>query len=277
METPTIHQLLQDLHDVTGLAVHLYDAQERGLIHFGNYMGLCALLHVSDEAYKTCHNFDAQCFREAAARDDVYVQSCPFGIYTAICPIRDTGKLLGFLQLDSVLCDTPESEQNARELSLAYLPEEDARILQRMASIVRVPEGRLAAIPTILRTVCGYIEANSLFPVGDISLGVLIKRYVKHNLLSPLTLADIAASLHCSKATLTETFRREFGITIVQYIHTLRLTKARHMLLNTELPIGTVAEECGFSGAEYFSSLFKKEVGLSPLLYRKKGGEDLAK
>ena len=268
---------MQDLHRATGLGVHLYDAQQRGLIHFGNYMGLCALLHVSDEAYASCHAFDQQCFREAEACDDVYVKDCPFGIYTAICPIRDTGKLLGFLQLDSVLCDAHESEEASHALALRHLPEESARIRQRLSYIVRVPEERLAAIPTILRTVCGYIEANSLFPVGDISLGVLIKRYIKHNLLSPLTLADIGEGLHCSKATLTDTFRREFGITILQYIHTVRLTKARHMLLNTELPIGTVAEECGFSSAEYFSSLFKKEVGVSPLLYRKKGGEDLAK
>ena len=157
--------------------------------------------------------------------------------------------------------------------ALAYLPDQESRLRAKSRAIPRKSERELEAACTLLHTVCRYIETQNLFPYGLISLGLLAKRYIKHNLQSKLMLADIAANLHCSKATLTETFRREFGITIVQYINQKRLEKACRLLVSTDLPISIVCEECGFSGGEYFSTLFKKTYALSPLAYRKRGND----
>lgn len=269
MRTLTIQQLLQDLHTATGLSAHLYDAQRRGLIHRGNTQPICHLVYTNTESVRPCYAFDDLCFTEAAHTGDVYAAQCPFGLYTAIAPIYDSGKLIGFLQLDGAFLETEATLTNAKRQARAYLPKSEARIDEKLAQTARISEQRAATIPALLRMACGYIEANSLFPVGDITLGILTKRYIKHHLQSKLTLADICTNLHCSKATLTETFRREFGITIVQYINRTRLEKACNLLANTDLPIHTVAEECGFSGAEYFSSLFKRAVGTSPLAYRR--------
>ncbi len=264
----TINRLLQDLHAATGLAVHLYDAQGRMLFHTAGAQPFCSLLHTAPGTRERCLAFDHELFREAERHGDVLARECPFGIFAAICPIFDTDKLNGFLMMSNVMDEAPEHVESVRARALSVLPQDAARIHDRLTSFPKLPRATLNAVPSILRTVCAYIEMQSLFPAGDITLGLLIKRYIKHNLQGKLTLSDIGANLHCSKATLTETFRREFGITIVQYINTLRLQKAEHLLCNTEMPVRTVAEECGFSGAEYFSSLFKKECGCSPLAYR---------
>ncbi len=269
MRTLTIQQLLQDLHVTTGLATHLYDAQQRGLIHYGKTQPICNLVHLNEESHLPCHAFDHLCFGEAKRTGDVFTATCPFGLYAAISPIYDGEKLLGFLQLDCAMLDSEETLANAKRATLAFLPDNPLRIDEKLAQTKKIAAARVATVPSLLRMACGYIEANNLFPVGDITLGILAKRYIKHNLQSKLTLADICTNLHCSKATLTETFRREFGITIVQYINRTRLEKACNLLGNTDLPIHTVAEECGFSGAEYFSSLFKRALGTSPLAYRR--------
>ncbi len=269
MSTPTIQQLLHDLHDVTGLRVHLYDKQRRGLVHFGGHQPLCIFVHTNSDTLPQCHAFDALCFAEAERTGDVFVQNCPFGLYTAICPIFDAGNLIGFLQMDGALRSDEAASANAIKRALAYLPNEAERVAAKVDACTHIDGHVLDATPSILRAACGYIGANGLFPFGNVSLGFLTKRYIQHNLQERLTLSDISTSLHCSKATLTETFRREFGITIVQYINRVRLDRACNMLVNTDLPVCAVAEDCGFSGAEYFSSLFKKEKGLSPLAYRR--------
>lgn len=268
MHTPTIQQLLRDLHDVTGLGVHLYDKQRRGLVHYGNHQPICILVHTSSDTPPQCYAFDELCFSEAERTGDVFVQNCPFGLYTAICPIFDTGNLIGFLQLDGALRLDEAARENAMQRALAYLPNDAQRIAAKLDACTHIDGRVLDGIPSLLRATCGYIGSNSLFPFGNVSLGFLAKRYIQHNLQGRLTLADISTNLHCSKATLTDTFRREFGITIVQYINRVRLERACNMLVNTDLPVYAVAEECGFSGAEYFSSLFKKEKGVSPLAYR---------
>lgn len=271
MSTPTIQQLLRDLHNVTGLSVHLYDKQRRGLLHCGGHQPLCVLVHTNSDSLPLCYAFDALAFSEAERTGEVFVQSCPFGIYTALAPIFDTGNLIGFLLLDGAIRrDGGVSDAYAIERARSFLPNEEERIIQKVHAGLHVEGSVLDAIPSLLRATCGYIGTNSLFPFGNISLGLLTKRYIQHNLQSKLTLADISANLHCSKATLTENFRREFGVTIVQYINRVRLERACNMLIHTDIPICTVAEECGFSGAEYFSSLFKKEKGLSPLAYRRR-------
>lgn len=269
MRTLTIQQLLQDLHAATGLATHLYDAQQRGLIHYGKTQPICNLLHINTGALRPCYAFDDRCFAEAERTGDIFSTECPLGLYTAIAPIFDAGKLIGFLQLDGALIDTDEALTNTRQAILTLSPESAARVDEKLLQTVRIREELATAVPTLLRMACNYIEVNSLFPLGNITLGILAKRYIKHNLQNKLTLADICANLHCSKATLTETFRREFDITIVQYINRVRLEKACNLLCNTDLPIHAVAEECGFSGAEYFSSLFKRALGTSPLAYRR--------
>ena len=268
MATPTVSQLLLDLHTMTGLSVHLYDAQCRGLIHHGKNTPLCALTHINAKALHDCYAFDSACFSHAEQAGDVYTCSCPLGFYIAICPIYDSGKLIGYLQLDSALPDTDEAKERTLSHALAYLPGEEVRIKEKMSAILQIPPEKLEAVPSLMRAVCGYMEAQGLFPFGEISLGLLIKRYIKHNLQSKMSLGDIAKNLHCSKATLTETFRREFDTTIVNYINKARLERACTMLRNTDLPIRTISEECGFSGAEYFSSLFKKQIGISPLAFR---------
>lgn len=269
MDTPTVHQLLLDLHTLTGLSVHLYDAQCRGLIHHGKNSPLCFFAHTNERALADCYAFDSSCFSLAKKTGDVCVCNCPLGFYVAICPIYNSEKLIGYLQLDGAVPDTAKAREHTITHALSYLPDEETRIKEKFDATPKLTPEKLCAVPSLMRAVCGYMESGGLFPFGDVTLGLLIKRYIKHNLQSKLTLTDIAKNLHCSKATLTETFRREFGITIVQYINTARLERACTMLRNTDLPIRTISEECGFSGAEYFSSLFKKQLGISPLAYRR--------
>jgi transcriptional regulator GlxA family with amidase domain len=49
-----------------------------------------------------------------------------------------------------------------------------------------------------------------------------------------------------------------------------RQARAKNLLVTTDLSMDEIAERCGYSSANYFSLIFKKNVGLSPLNYRKK-------
>mgnify|MGYP003319274626 CR=1 FL=1 len=57
--------------------------------------------------------------------------------------------------------------------------------------------------------------------------------------------------------------------TIGEYLLKVRLDNAKFLLLNTNKSIENIAESCGFSSANYFSLMFKRKIGISPLNYRK--------
>ncbi|MEM6884546.1 MAG: AraC family transcriptional regulator [Verrucomicrobiota bacterium] len=83
-----------------------------------------------------------------------------------------------------------------------------------------------------------------------------------------LTLRAVADHLGCNADSLSARFSREVGQTAIQYLTSLRLEQARHLLRESQLTIAEVSWACGYQDPNYFSRLFKAQIGLSPRNYR---------
>ena len=87
--------------------------------------------------------------------------------------------------------------------------------------------------------------------------------------------APVAAMVRLSglaERTFKRRFREATGLAPLEYVHTLRIEEAKHLLETGELPIEAVAELVGYEDAGFFSRLFKKRVNLPPAQYRKRFG-----
>ncbi|UYZ57562.1 AraC family transcriptional regulator [Hymenobacter latericus] len=96
-----------------------------------------------------------------------------------------------------------------------------------------------------------------------------VVQYIKRNLAEPLPVEKLSELACMSKATFFRLFKREFGLTPVEYIIQERLKEAKRLLRH---PLSTVAEVCyrtGFNNPAYFQKLFRKYEGLTPGLYKK--------
>ncbi|WP_379154389.1 AraC family transcriptional regulator [Paenibacillus sp. sgz5001063] len=82
-------------------------------------------------------------------------------------------------------------------------------------------------------------------------------------------LRDIAARHHISMSTLRRLVRRSSGYPLHEYIHRLKMAEAKHLLLNTSLQVKAIAGMLHYGDCFYFSRLFKKYMGVSPLICRK--------
>ena len=88
---------------------------------------------------------------------------------------------------------------------------------------------------------------------------------------APLTADGMAATCHMSRATFFRTFLRMMGKTRFDYLMEKRLSRAAQLLINTNLPLSTVAKECGFCDEFHLSKSFKKMHGTTPSEYRRHG------
>ncbi len=84
-----------------------------------------------------------------------------------------------------------------------------------------------------------------------------------------ITLNEIADRLNLTQEYLGAQFHRETGENFSTYIRNYRLSKAKELLIGTQLRQYEISEKVGYTDAKYFARVFKECVGMSPAEYRK--------
>lgn len=92
--------------------------------------------------------------------------------------------------------------------------------------------------------------------------------YIEENYQHNIRIADLTQKASMSKVTLYRMFKKAFKISPINYIMSIRISRAQEMLCSRKLNISEIARETGFSDSNYFSRVFKKSTGVSPRLYR---------
>ncbi len=95
-----------------------------------------------------------------------------------------------------------------------------------------------------------------------------IEQIIAQQYHSPLTLESIARMLHFTPNYVGSVFKSVTKLSVNRYLLQTRLEKAKELLRTGSLPLGDVAEQCGFGSNTYFHSSFKKEIGMTPSEYR---------
>ena len=88
--------------------------------------------------------------------------------------------------------------------------------------------------------------------------------------MTPIRVEDIAHDCHFSPSYVAKLFKKKEGKTIGEYLRDVRMEEAELLLKNTRLPVQELSALVGFTDANYFTAVFTKRHGISPLAYRKK-------
>lgn len=100
------------------------------------------------------------------------------------------------------------------------------------------------------------------------------EEYIRLHLTENLTISQIASRFYLNSNYFAKLFKAEVGVTPLYYINQKRIEKGKYLLEHTQFSIGEISGETGFSDELYFSRVFKKYAGMSPLAYRKKLSKD---
>ena len=89
-----------------------------------------------------------------------------------------------------------------------------------------------------------------------------------HYTNSDLSLHEVAAQVNLSPSHFSAVFSHETGETFKEYLTRLRIDRAKELLRTTNLKAFEVAYQSGYNDPHYFSSIFRKNTGLSPQQFR---------
>lgn len=95
--------------------------------------------------------------------------------------------------------------------------------------------------------------------------------YIEANYMDyDLSVDKVCAELHVSSAYFSTIFKKETNISFVNYLTEKRMEEAVKLLNTTDYKTSFIAEKVGYVEANYFSYVFKKKYGISPMRYRKR-------
>jgi len=95
-----------------------------------------------------------------------------------------------------------------------------------------------------------------------------VYNYVRENFSRQISLERVSKIVHMSPFSFSRYFKKNCGSGFIEYLNTVRMNKACHLLRETEYQVHEISEQCGFSSISNFNKHFRKYEGLSPRDYR---------
>ena len=94
------------------------------------------------------------------------------------------------------------------------------------------------------------------------------KEYILRHIQDDICIDDIAEEVHLNAQYLMRLFKKEMGLSILEYITDERIKLAKELLVRTDYPINQVADSVGYGNYSYFTKVFRRACGESPKQYR---------
>lgn len=93
------------------------------------------------------------------------------------------------------------------------------------------------------------------------------KAFIHDHYRENISRTEIAASMYLAPEYMAKLFKKETGISLKQYLSDYRIRAAKELLGRPDVRISDVAQEVGFDNFSYFSTVFRKAVGMTPNEY----------
>ncbi|MDW7656937.1 MAG: response regulator [Bacillota bacterium] len=102
----------------------------------------------------------------------------------------------------------------------------------------------------------------------------MVRTIVEQHYDRPLSLTWLAGQVYLNPSYLSRLFKRLTRMTLIHYINQVRISRAKELLLTTNMKVSDIAAGTGFESPSYFNQAFKKQVGLAPIDFRQNKKED---
>lgn len=122
--------------------------------------------------------------------------------------------------------------------------------------IIRLMRNTALAVLTQPQTVSGNRQCAA------------VRRYIDLHFKESLTLEQLAEEAHMNKYYLSHSFKREYGVSPINYMIGRRIEESKYLLAETDLSMSQIAQLLGFSSLSYFSQVFRRTQSMTPMEFR---------
>ncbi len=271
LDSEKLNSILKDFYEVTKIRIAILDTNYRDVNGYPKEKAaVCQYLRSSKQADQKCRECDKNACTIARRSSEPYMYRCHAGLYEIIEPLVINDITVGYLFFAHMFC-AENREQGVREI-LARCKNfglNNTMIRKHIEKMDLLSNSFIVSASHLLATIATYLCMENLgFVKHNDNLPILIGKYISDNIGSPISIDDLCHSTGVCKTKLCLLSKQYYGMGIHEHIRAVRIEKAKEILENNpNIAIWDVAERCGFSDYNYFISIFKKLVGLTPKKY----------
>ena len=113
-------------------------------------------------------------------------------------------------------------------------------------------------------------SCGTLAPIYHYNKGSLdtVLNYIELHYAQTISLKTLSSLINVSPEHLCTIFKAQLGVSPIQYINNVRITKAKELMFCSDLNITEIAQNVGFNTVHYFCRFFKEKEHISPLQFR---------
>ncbi len=269
-----LKDLLKDFYNLTQIRITIFDDHFNELASYPEERPLiCEYIRQNPDARECCRISDMKASKRAADLKSPYVYQCHAGLTEAVAPVYMGNILIANLWFGHLLSYDSKimGWMNIRRACKKYEFDE-ADLKELVMGMNLTSEDTILSAAHILEAVASYLCIDKMITLHQQNLSLQIDEYINNHFTDDISVKTLCDHFHIGKTALYDIAKNNYGIGIAEHIRNLRINLAKKLLLEDgSLSISDIASRCGFNDYNYFITVFKKQVGISPLKFRKRG------
>lgn len=265
-------QLIGNLYTLTGIQANIFNVNGKDICLNVEHLPFCERINAYAEGHARCEACDAHAVEKCREAGGIYYYRCHAGIREAVVPVYEGGVPLAYLVFGQLL-DKSSMEQQWEETckTLDWYPGDMEELHRAFLQFKQYSKQEIVAYAEILEALATYIHMEGMIRTTEYTDLQKLELYLDQHYMEKLSLATVSADLHVGRTKLCAMAKKlSGGSTLSQMIAERRVKAAKTLLVQSDIPISTVAEAVGISDYNYFTKVFRSAAGMTPRAFRKK-------
>lgn len=263
-----VSTIFENFYKITHARLSLHDIDLNEIIAFPQKnLPFCSTVQKDKMGKKRCQECDKIAFETVRRTGKTYSYVCHCGLTETVAPIYHFGILSGYIMMGQITDTKFHHKQNIKEESAAFFSTAE-QLSEAVLQIPEITSELISAYVNILTVISQFLTQSNFISNTTAQRPQNIKNYIDAHFRENISVNTIALELDCSRATVMNCFKAEFGTTVNNYITEKRLDLASILLKGSRDSVKSIAVTCGFHDQNYFSRVFMKRFGSTPTEYR---------
>ena len=266
-KTNKMTDITYDFFSATGINLSILDSNFSRLQYTDKTSAnqYCKYINSSSSISSKCLICDFALLKECKEKKQPVSHVCHAGLLDIAIPIMHNQSILGYIMLGQLKVDD-NFKSIKQKLSSDGLDIDKLEVLYNNLPIKN--EEFIKSIINLATILAKHLLLDNIVKPKNLSTLDTIVEFINENIHSPLSVEYIAQQNFVSVSLIYKLFYKNFNTSVKDYINKRRCELALSLLMFSDKSLNDVAFEVGFSSLSYFSKVFKKLYGVSPLKYR---------